>query len=283
MPPHQAKTNPMRADPLIAALGLSLGLHLALMMVPLAQPATPIQTVITPPLEVILLNARRSGQAPEPKPQALAQTHWAGGGDVERGRSRSPRAQSNLPSSPSRGDAISEQLSQLEQQQQALLHQIRQKSARSSEPVQRALAEIEQRIQDENARPRKRYLGPSTREVAYAEYYDRLRRSIEAQGTRHFPTHRGQRLYGVLTMILTVDTAGRMVATELVAGSGNPELDRRARSIVNSAAPFGPFTSAMKQQADQLAWVIRFSFNTDGGLRTEWREPDRSTPDRKTK
>ena len=38
---------------------------------------------------------------------------------------------------------MTEQLSQLEQQQQALLHQIKPLSARASEPMQKALAEIE--------------------------------------------------------------------------------------------------------------------------------------------
>ncbi len=175
---------------------------------------------------------------------------------------------------------MTEQLSQLEKQQQALLQQIKPLSARASEPVQKALAEIEQRIQEENARPRKRYLGPSTREVAYAEYYDRLRRRIEAQGTRHFPTHQGKRLYGALTLVLTVDAQGRMVSTELVAGSGQSELDRRARSIANSAAPFGEFSPDMKRQADQLAWVIRFSFSAQG-MQTEWHEPDRNATRRR--
>ena len=45
------------------------------------------------------------------------------------------------------------------------------------------LAEIERRINEENARPKKRYVSPATREVAYAVYYDTMRRLIEDMGT----------------------------------------------------------------------------------------------------
>ncbi len=267
----------MPADRLTLALGLSSLIHLGLLMIPLA-PSEPLPKVATAAaLEVVLLNTRRLAPPPQATAEVLAQSNWAGGGDAERGRARSPLAQDKPAMPPSRGQAMVEQLSQLEQQQQALLQQIRQLAARASTPTQQALAEIEQRIQEENARPRKRYLGPSTREVAYAEYYDRLRRRIEAQGTRHFPTHQGKRLYGALTLVLTVDDQGRMVSTEQIKGSGNSELDRRARGIANSAAPFGPFTAEMKRQADQLAWVIRFSFSAEG-MRTEWTEPERPSP-----
>src|SRR5690606_5693180 len=61
-----------------------------------------------------------------------------------------------------------------------------------------ALAEIERRIREENARPRKRYISPATREEVYATYYDQLRRRIEQRGTRNFPEAGGRKLYGEL-------------------------------------------------------------------------------------
>jgi protein TonB len=39
----------------------------------------------------------------------------------------------------------------------------------------RLLAEIERRINQENARPKKRYISPATREEVYAIYYDSKR------------------------------------------------------------------------------------------------------------
>ena len=114
------------------------------------------------------------------------------------------------------------------------------------------LAEIEKRINEENARPKKRYISPATREEVYAIYYDALRRKIEERGTRNFPESPGKKLYGELTMIVTVNDDGRVLDTEIVRGSGNITLDRRAVAIVAPPAPFGRFTPAMRKQADQL-------------------------------
>ena len=135
------------------------------------------------------------------------------------------------------------------------------------------LAEIEKRINEENARPKKRYISPSTREEVYAIYYDQLRRKIEERGTRNFPEHQGKKLYGELVMIITVDAAGRIVETEVVQGSQSKLLDKRAVSIVQAAAPFGPFTSAMKKQADQLVIPTRFRFSREDGFATSVAEP----------
>lgn len=272
--PRRPPMGPMRFDRWTAAWLLSLGAHALVLCIPLSGPGSPTQVAAAPALEIILLNARRPKSADAAfQAQALAQTDSAGGGEAERGRARTPRPQHLQAQADATVHAMTEQLGQLERQQQLMLGQIRRQMAQASEAEQRQLAEIERRIQLENARPRTRYLGPSTREVVYAEYYDRLRRKIEAQGTRYFPTHLGRRLYGELTLILTVDANGRMVSTEVVGSSGQVELDRRARSIANSSAPFGGFSPAMKKEADQLAWVVRFTFSAEAGLQTRSIDP----------
>lgn len=131
------------------------------------------------------------------------------------------------------------------------------------------LAEIERRVNEENARPKRRYISPSTREVAYAGYVDALRRRIEARGTLNFPEARGQKLYGQLTLLITVNHDGRLLATELVESSGNADLDRRAQAIVRSLGNFGPFTDAMRRQADQIVLPSRFRFTRDETLETQ--------------
>jgi hypothetical protein len=103
------------------------------------------------------------------------------------------------------------------------------------------LAEIERRINEENARPKKRYISPATREEVYAVYYDTLRRKIEDRGTHNFPELAGKKLYGELTMIVTVNHDGRVIDTEVVETSGNLTLDRRAPA--SCAAP-GPSASS---------------------------------------
>ena len=113
------------------------------------------------------------------------------------------------------------------------------------------LAEIEKRINEENARPKKRYISPATREEVYAIYYDELCRKIEDRGTSNFPEAAGRKLYGELTMIITVNHTGGVLDTEIVQTSGNNLLDRRAQAIVRSLT-FGQFNDAMRRQADQI-------------------------------
>ena len=99
-------------------------------------------------------------------------------------------------------------------------------------------------------------------------YYDGLRRKIEERGTRNFPEHQGRKLYGELTMNITIDADGRVVETDIVRASSSAVLDRRAVAIVHAAAPFGPFTAAMRRKADQLVITSRFRFTRDEGLET---------------
>ncbi len=58
----------------------------------------------------------------------------------------------------------------------------------------RLLAAIEKRVEEENSRPRKRYLSPATLGTTYAVYYDSMRRKIEADPAR--PVY-VQTVYGV--------------------------------------------------------------------------------------
>jgi protein TonB len=265
----------MKIEGLTWPLVASVAVHLAALFVPLGAHWVPLKSVQAPALEVVLLNARKPTSLKEKSTpaQALAQASWAGGGDAERGRATSMSNQSTANTPPSPSQAMQEQLGRLAQEQQALLGQLKRQAAQSPAAVQKALAAIERRIQDENARPRTRFLGPSTREVVYAEYYDRLRHQIEALGTRQFPTRQGKPLYGSLTLILTVDARGRVVAVELVQSSGQPDLDRSARAIANGAAPYGEFSDDMRREADQLAWVIRFTFSAESGLTTRSFDP----------
>jgi periplasmic protein TonB len=261
------------------AVGVSLAFHAALLFVRMVDPEGFNRVFEDTPLEVILVNAR-SKEMPV-KAQAIAQARLAGGGEADKGRATSP-----LPPSAfvELGEAVDEshrQIEQLQETQQQLLARVKRELAQMPAPDPRKeattkeekslreerrqrlalLAEIEKRIQEENARPKKRYISPATKEEAYAIYYDALRRKIEERGTRNFPEFKGKRLYGELMMVLTVDTAGRVVDAEVVQPSSSKMLDRRAVAIVKAAAPFGNFSQAMKREADQLVITSRFKFH----------------------
>ena len=242
------------------------------------------------PLDVILVNSQ-SDEAPE-KAQALAQANLAGGGDAA---DPNKRATSPLPPAAltQMGDVINEeqqrQIDEMQHQQSMLIDQVRSQLATMSAPDPSApakeadeqlreekrqqlfklLAEIERRVAEENARPKKRFISPATREVVYALYYDELRRKIENQGTNNFPEVGGKKLYGSLTMMMTVNNDGRVLAVDVAESSGNPTLDRRAMAIARSAGPFNGFEPAMRKRADQIVVVSRFTFTRDQTLQTE--------------
>jgi len=268
------------------ALLVSLGLHAALLTLRVVDPERFNRIFQDTALEVVLVNTR-SAEAPA-KALALAQANLAGGGQMETGRATSPLPPSKLLETGEASEVQHAQIAQLQQQQQQLLALVRRElavlpppdprrdkgSATAREQAEKRrqlvqlLAEIEKRVNEESARPRKRYISPATREVVYAQYYDSLRRKVEERGTRDFPQHNGRKLYGELTMNIHVDQRGRVIETDIVAGSGSKNLDRRAEAIVRAAAPFGPFTTAMRQGAEVLVITSRFRFTREDGLET---------------
>jgi periplasmic protein TonB len=140
------------------------------------------------------------------------------------------------------------------------------------------LAQIEKQSQSVQGGPKKRYIGPATQEVSFARYYDKMRRTIELTGTENFPQAAGQKLYGQLTMVISLDNMGRVLNTEVASGSGQLALDQRAQAIVRGASPFGAFTPDMNKQADQLVVVTRFQFARDETLETNMLAPVSSRP-----
>jgi protein TonB len=269
------------------ALGVSVAVHAALLTVRFVDPEAFNRVFEDTPLEVILVNAKTS-ERPD-KAKALAQTSMAGGGEAEKGRATSPLPPALVAKT---GDDTEEQaqrqLKNLQEQQSLMLAQIKRELARlpppkpqqanaSPEQVEREerrrqlikiLAEIERRINEENARPKKRYVSPATKEVAYAVYYDNLRRAVERRGTENFPEIGGKKLYGELTMLVTVNFDGQVLTTEIAQSSGNRTLDRRAEAIARSAGPFGNFSDEMRRKADQIVVVSRFRFTRDEVLET---------------
>ena len=271
------------------ALGVSIAVHAVLLTVRFVDPEGFNRIFQDTPLEVILVNAKTTEKPDPSKVQAIAQHTLAGGGDADKGRATTPLPASALTEMGDSPEDAQRKIEALQEQQMMLLAQVRRQLAAlpPPDPKQAAntpeaqaneerrlqlfklLAEIERRVNEQNARPKKRYISPATREEVYAVYYDQLRRKIEDKGTENFPTAAGRKLYGELTMILTVDRDGRVLDAEVVQTSGNATLDRRAMAIARSAAPFGRFSEAMRRQADQIVVVSRFKFTRDETLETK--------------
>ena len=271
------------------ALGVSMALHAVLLTVRFVDPERFDRVFQDAPLEVILVNAK-SSEKPEAA-KAIAQASLAGGGELEQGRATSPLPPSALtkPGDAAEEEEAQRQIESLKEPQTQLLLQTQQAlaalpppdmSVAASTPAQteheerrkqlvKLLAEIERRINEESARPQKRYISPATREEVYALYYDALRRKIEDKGTLNFPQMAGKKLYGELTMTMTVNFDGSVLDTEIVQSSGNLMLDRRAQSIVRGTGPFARFNEAMRSKAEQIVVVSSFNFTRDDSLETK--------------
>ncbi len=279
------------------ALGLSVAVHAGLVGFRFAAPEAYSRVFQDTPLEVILVNAR-SQERPQ-ETHALAQVRLAGGGEGSQVRLSSSPLPPAMNADPGMDlSATPKQIEVLKMQQMRLLTQLkdefavltrenagdkadspdREAKVQRHQQLARQLAQIEQRVDQTQGAARKRYISPATQEVVYAIYYDKMRRTIEYRGTLNFPEAAGERLYGQLTMVITVDSQGQLLSTEVARSSGQPLLDERAVAIVRNAAPFGNFTTQMRAQADQIVVVTRFNFSRDDTLGTKMMATEQGKP-----
>jgi periplasmic protein TonB len=270
------------------ALGLSVAVHAGLVCFWFSAPEAYNRVFQDTLLEVVLVNAR-SQESPQ-EAQALAQVRLAGGGEVPQARMSSSLLPPAMNADPGMDlSATQKKIEVLKMQQMRLLTQLkdelavltrenagdkadspdREAKVQRQQQLARQLAQIEPRVDQTQGAARKRYISPATQEVVYAIYYDKMRRTIEYRGTLNFPEAAGEKLYGQLTMVITVDSRGQLLSTEVARSSGQPLLDERAVVIVRNAAPFGDFTPQMRSQADQIVVVARFNFSRDNTLGTQ--------------
>ena len=271
--------------PFKTALGLSLSTHVLILCAGLGLWATQGRVVKGAPIQIILVNTRAVMDSNE-RAQALAQTTLLGGGDLLSKSLASsptesvPQMRMGLDHAPSQ-----DQIKRLEAQERALITSIQQQLERAPAFWERTpnppqeqkrqamlkwLGQIQERIQEQNARPKRRYLSPSTKEVNYAQYYVGVKSKIEATGTQFFPQVAGRKLYGSLTMMMSINAHGEVVQSEVLQSSGSGELDRRALAIVRRGAPYGEFPIEVRRDADELAIVSVFHFTPDGLVSKEF-------------
>ncbi|HEY4541176.1 MAG TPA: TonB family protein [Noviherbaspirillum sp.] len=286
---------------LSAAFALSLLAHGALLAVRFTAPDAFKFKPADPGLEVILVNAKHD-RAPF-KADALAQADLDGGGSADAGRAKSPLPDMRKSQDGDSVKAMQRRIQELEQQQRMLAQLSKQMQSQihaapeqrsanttrawpsgadaedSAREIARQAAEIARRIEDENKRPKKTHISPSTRKAGYALYYNAVRERIEKFGTLNFPQHEGKKLYGELTLSISIFQDGRIYVQDPNQGitidrsSGNRHLDEAARRIVRRAAPFGVFPQNMRSSGKDDVWVVttRFKFTREHGVETDLR------------
>jgi protein TonB len=282
--------------PLLIAIAVSVLAHATLLAVHFVAPDAFRLQPADPGLEVILVNARHAKMPT--KADALAQANLDGGGNAELGRARSPLPDLRKTENGESIKALQRRITELEQAQQNVLTQVK-RSKFSAPPVTekdkpdpnrlgadlidtnkaiaRTAAEITQTIEDQNKRPKKTFITPSTREVGYAVYYKQMQKRVEEIGTLNFPQHNGSKLYGELVVYIPIFQDGTLYQKDggprIERSSGNPALDQAALQIVRRAAPFGKFPPNMRSSDKDDLWVIitRFKFTREDKMQADLR------------
>ncbi|WP_323140113.1 TonB family protein [Massilia phyllosphaerae] len=278
------------------AVAVSVLAHAALLAVHFAAPDAFRLQPADPGLEVILVNAKHQ-RAPL-KAEALAQANLDGGGNADAGRAQSPLPDLKRIENGDSMEALQRRIAELEQQQKNVMSQVRPSNYASApvaeqvrpdpnrngadnldttKSIARMSAEITQRISDENKRPKKTFISPSTQEVGYAMYYKAMQKRVEEVGTLNFPQQNGSKLYGELVVYIPVFQDGSLYEKEggprIERSSGNPALDKAALAIVRRAAPFGKFPANMRSSDKDDLWIVitRFKFTREEKLQAELR------------
>lgn len=278
-------------------IGISVVAHAVLLAVRFVAPDAFVLKPADPGLEVILVNAKHAKRPI--KAEALAQANLDGGGNADDGRAASPLPDLKRVETGDSIKAAQRRVAELELMQQNLLTQSRTKTMFSARPVTdkdkpdptrtgadlletskalaRQSAEIANRISDENKRPKKTYITPSTQEVGYAMYYKEMQKRVEDVGTLNFPQRDGRKMYGELVVYIPIFQDGSIYQKDggvrVEKSSGNPDLDRAALAIVRRAAPFGKFPAKMLSSEKDDLWVIitRFKFTREEKLEADLR------------
>ena len=278
--------------PLIIALAVSVAAHAALLAVRFAAPETFRQRPADPGLEVVLVNAKHD-KAPL-KADALAQANLDGGGAADAGRAKSPLPDLRKVEDGDSIKALQRRIAALEQLQQNVVTRARtsaftappvtekekpdptrtgEDNLDTSRAISRTAAEIFERIEEENRRPKRTQITPSTRQVGYALYYKAMQKKIEEVGTLNFPQQAGKKLYGELVIYIPVFQDGTLYLKDggpkVERSSGNKALDKAALDIVRRSAPYGAFPANMRTKGKDDLWEVftRFQFTREDSLR----------------
>jgi protein TonB len=278
---------------MVIAITFSVLAHAALLAVRFVAPDAFKLQPADPGLEVILVNAKHANRPI--KADAIAQANLDGGGQADAGRSKSPLPDMRKSEDGDSLKAMQKKIAEYEAVQQNLLTRARNTNYRappvtekdkpdparngndlleSSKAIARATAEISTVIDEQNKRPKKTFISPSTQEVGYAMYYKAMQKRVEEIGTLNFPQVNGRKMYGEMILEIPVFQDGTIYVKDggvmVKKSSGNPALDKAALAIVRRSAPFGKFPPNMLSSDKDDVWIVitRFNFTREEVLRT---------------
>ncbi|WP_283745417.1 energy transducer TonB [Sideroxydans sp. CL21] len=242
---------------------------------------------LSQPLEVVLVNSK-SSRRPN-NATAYAQNNLDGGGNTEDDRhAKTPF--------PVLGDAqhftpeqTAQRLRQTQQESQRLLtrstsdfsvaqNKTQQQNQDSSNAeghdlVQRSLeivrleAQINKNLSMYEKMPKRKFIGARTQEYRYAQYVEDWRAKVERIGNLNYPEiARTQKIYGSLTLTVSIRSNGSVEDIEINRSSGQRILDASAVRIVKLSAPFSPFPPDIAKDTDILSITRTWTFTSSDKL-----------------
>ena len=258
---------------------LSVAIHLAL--IAWHRTAPPVSTPRPSELEIVMVNAATESEPNQA--QLLAQTNVDGGGQAQTGYQTTLVPLAGESAEPVMLEALTQQRQQLELQQQELLTQLTSsewvtQGRPATNPTDSSdiagedevdqdsvilngqIAVLKQRIERDNAQPRKHFNAVSARKTSYAPYIDQWRQRIEQVGTEHYPSGVDGKFYGSVQATLTIRADGTIVDLTINRPSDKPLLNQAVRRIAQLSAPFAPFPADMARQIDQLVLTRTWHF-----------------------
>ncbi|HLP98454.1 MAG TPA: energy transducer TonB [Sideroxyarcus sp.] len=245
--------------------------------------------VISQPLEVVLVNSK-SRNRPN-NATAYAQSNLDGGGNTEDDR----RAKTPFPvlgdDKRFTPEQSTQRMRQLEQETKRLLtrskgdysvweekDEQRQTSdnANGQDLVKRSLeiarleAQISKNLDMYEKLPRRKFIGARTQEYRFAQYVEDWRAKVERIGNLNYPEMaRRQKIYGKLTLTVSIRADGSVESIEINRPSGQRILDASAIRIVKLAAPYAPFPPDIRKELDVLSITRTWIFTSTDRLESE--------------
>lgn len=239
---------------------------------------------LTPPMEVVLVNAK-TREAPL-NPDVLAQADLAGGGNVDENRqAKSPLPYKAQPAEQSEAATLA-RVRQLEEQARQLLTQLKSQAAVDSAPqaaprrevdsadlmlqaseAAKLQAQISRNWEEYQKRPRREFVGANAKSYVFARYVEDWVAKVERIGNLNYPeAARRQGIYGSLRLSVSIFADGRVEKIEIDKSSGSSVLDQAAIRIVELAAPYAPFPREMREKADILSITRTWTFTRSDHL-----------------
>lgn len=272
------------------AVIFSFTLHLLILFgIGIALPDPSLSAKALQPLEVVLVNSKSRNRPTQAN--ALAQNNLDGGGNTADER----HAKTPLPTLSDGQQFTPEQtmqrVQQLEQEAKRLMTQLKSnyrvaddntakqpmpEAASGNDLVQRALeiarleAQISKSLDTYEKMPKRKFIGARTQEYRYAQYVEGWRGKVERIGNLNYPQQaRDQKIYGKLTLTVSIRADGSVENVEINRSSGQRILDAAAMRIVKLAAPYSPFPADIRKETDILSITRTWTFTTRDQLESE--------------